>query len=89
MWAPFHLSNLATSHASLGQLQDACRCVSEAIRAVETTKEKWFEAEIHRIAGEIALCHRSGTQRKQKSISSVLWRLRAGNTQSPGNSAPQ
>ena len=23
--------------------------------AVETTKEKWFEAEIHRIAGEIAL----------------------------------
>ena len=23
--------------------------------AVETTKEKWFEAEIHRVAGEIAL----------------------------------
>ena len=55
LWAPFHLSNLATSHASLGQLEDAWRCVGEAIRAVATTKEKWFEAEVHRIAGDIAL----------------------------------
>ena len=55
LWAPFHLSNLATSYASLGQLEDAWRCVGEAIRAVATTKEKWFEAEVHRIAGDIAL----------------------------------
>ena len=27
--------------------------------AVETTKEKWFEAEVNRIAGEIALNRRS------------------------------
>jgi predicted ATPase len=25
------------------------------MRAVETTKESWYEAEIHRVAGEIAL----------------------------------
>ena len=55
LWAPFHLSNLATSHASLGQSEDAWRCVGEAMRAVATTKEKWFEAEVHRIAGDIAL----------------------------------
>jgi predicted ATPase len=55
LWAPFHLSNLATSYASLGQLEDAWRCVGEAMRAVATTKEKWFEAEVHRIAGEIEL----------------------------------
>ena len=55
LWAPFHLSNLATSYASLGQLKDAWRCVGETMTAVATTKEKWFEAEVHRIAGDIAL----------------------------------
>jgi predicted ATPase len=39
----------------LGQFDDAWRCVGEAITAVETTKERWFEAEINRMAGEIAL----------------------------------
>jgi predicted ATPase len=33
-----------------------CRfCIGEAMTAVETTKERWWEAEVHRTAGEIAL----------------------------------
>ena len=39
----------------LGQFDDAWRCIGEAMTAVETTKEKWCEADIHRMAGEIAL----------------------------------
>ena len=31
------------------------RCIKEAIQAVKTTKERWCEADISRIAGEIAL----------------------------------
>ena len=31
------------------------RCIGDAMTTVETTKEKWCEADIHRIAGEIAL----------------------------------
>jgi predicted ATPase len=34
---------------------DAWSYIGEAITAVETTKEKWYEAEVHRSAGEIAL----------------------------------
>jgi predicted ATPase len=30
-------------------------CIDEALAAIEATKEKWCEAEVHRIAGEIAL----------------------------------
>jgi predicted ATPase len=30
-------------------------CVGEAITAIETTKERWWEAEVNRVAGEIAL----------------------------------
>ena len=39
----------------LGQFDDARRSIGEATAAVETTKETWFEADMHRIAGEIAL----------------------------------
>ena len=49
------LSYLAGAHAELGQLDDARRCIDEAMSAVETTKERWFEAEVNRVAGEIAL----------------------------------
>jgi predicted ATPase len=54
-WMPWHLSCLANAYAELGQFDDAWRCFGEAITAVETTKEKWCEAEVHRVAGEIAL----------------------------------
>ena len=49
-----NLSHLARAHAALGKLDDAWRCIDEAIVAVERTKERWWEAEVHRIAGEIA-----------------------------------
>ena len=52
---PFYLSCLATAYAELGQFDDAWRCVGEAMTAVETTKERLWEAEVHLIAGEIAL----------------------------------
>ncbi len=55
LWMPSHMSYLARAHAELGQFDDASRCIAEAITVVETTKETWFEAEINRVAGEIAL----------------------------------
>ncbi len=39
----------------LGQFDDAWRCIGEAMTVMEITKEIWFEAELHRMAGEIAL----------------------------------
>ena len=55
LYLPIFLSHLSRAHAELDQFDDAWRCITEAITAVETTKERWYEAEIHRIAGEIAL----------------------------------
>jgi class 3 adenylate cyclase/predicted ATPase len=52
---PMYLSNLARAYAELGQINDACRYIGEALTAMETTKEKWWSAEINRTAGEIAL----------------------------------
>jgi predicted ATPase len=36
-------------------VDDARHSIDEAIAAVETTNERWCEADIHRMAGEIAL----------------------------------
>jgi predicted ATPase len=55
VWAPLHLLSLAQAHAQLGQFDAAWRGIGEAMTAVETTKETWFEAEVHRMAGEGAL----------------------------------
>ena len=52
---PFCLSYLAGAHAELDNFDDALYCIREAMTEVETTKERWFEAEIQRMAGEIAL----------------------------------
>jgi predicted ATPase len=55
LWLPFYLSQLARADAELGNFDDAWQCIGDAISAVETTKQKWCEAEVNRIAGEIAL----------------------------------
>lgn len=55
IYNPVSLSLLARAYAELGQFDDAVSHIGQAIAAVETTKETWHEAEVHRIAGEIAL----------------------------------
>ena len=55
VWMPLWLSHLTRAYAELGQFDDAWRCIGEAMTAMETTKERWCEAEVNRIAGEIAL----------------------------------
>jgi predicted ATPase len=52
---PLYLPYLATAYAELGQFDDAWRCIAEAMTAIETTKETWFEANVCRMAGKVAL----------------------------------
>jgi predicted ATPase len=44
---------LARARAALGQFDDAWSCLDEAIGAAAS--ESWWEAEVNRVAGEIAL----------------------------------
>jgi predicted ATPase len=46
---------LARAYRELGLFDSAWHCVSEAITAVDTTKERWLEAEVYRTGGEIAV----------------------------------
>ena len=58
VFVPLSLVFLATAYAELGQLDDAERCIGEAMTVVEKTKERWFEADIHHMAGKVALMSR-------------------------------
>jgi predicted ATPase len=66
-WIPTFLPHLAIAHAELGKFDDAWRSISEAIAAIETTKERWHEAEVHRTAGEITLMSREGDAAKAEA----------------------
>jgi class 3 adenylate cyclase/predicted ATPase len=52
---PVFLLDLARANAELGLLDDAWRCIDEAKATMDTGKERWCEAEVYRVAGEIAL----------------------------------
>ena len=55
IFTPEHEFMLAIAHADSGQFDDAWRCIGRAMSAIHVTKERWCEAEAHRVAGEIAL----------------------------------
>ena len=55
MWMPLWLSYLARANAEIGQFDAATRYIGETMTAVEMAKESWCEAEVYRLAGEIAL----------------------------------
>jgi predicted ATPase len=50
---PEYWSSLARAYAEIGQFDDALRYIGDAM--VEGAKQKWFEAEVNRVAGEIVL----------------------------------
>ena len=52
---PWWLSHQAIANCGLRQFDDAWRCVGEAMSTIEVTKERWYEAELNRVAGEIKL----------------------------------
>ena len=55
MFLPFYLPLLGTAYVQLGQFDDAWRRIGGAMTAIETAKESWCEAEVHRTAGGLTL----------------------------------
>jgi adenylate cyclase len=52
---PHFLSMLAEVHSSLGQPEAGLTALSEALTLVEKTGERYYEAELHRLKGEMLL----------------------------------
>jgi predicted ATPase len=54
---PHFLSMLAEVHRSLGQPEAGLTALREALTLVEKTGERYYEAELHRLKGELLLQH--------------------------------
>jgi predicted ATPase len=86
---PRWLSYLAFAHADLGQINDAWRCVGEALSTIETTKERWFEAEVNRVAGEVALMPSNPDAAKAETYFERALAVARQQQANPGNCARQ
>ena len=55
LFMTWFLSYLTPAYVELGQFDDAWRLIRELMTAVQTNKESRWEADLDRLAGEIAL----------------------------------
>ena len=53
MLRPYFLSLTARAHVAVGDVSSAHAVLDEAVRVVEETSERWFEAEVHRQLGAV------------------------------------
>jgi predicted ATPase len=49
---PYFLALLATVYNHAGQAEIGCHILDEALHLVDTTGERWYEAELYRLKGE-------------------------------------
>ena len=49
----FALASLAGAHAKLGQLEEGLICLTEAVQIIERTEERFDEAHLHQVRGEL------------------------------------
>jgi predicted ATPase len=59
----YYLVLLAEAYGQSGQTDEGLRVLTEALTAVESGRERWWEAELHRLRGE--LLSRPGSPRPQ------------------------
>jgi predicted ATPase len=52
---PYYLALLAETYGKVGQAKEGLRVVAEALAAVHNSGERFYEAELHRLKGELLL----------------------------------
>jgi predicted ATPase len=55
LYRPYHLALLAEAYGQARQPEAGLPVLDEALRLVEATEERWWEAELHRLKGELLL----------------------------------
>ena len=85
-WPPHHCVLLARACELAGQIEEAMALLVDALRIIESTGERWLEAELYRHKGELLLRqghHEAAEDLYRKALSiareqeAKLWELRA------------
>ena len=54
---PYYLSLLAQVYRKAGRVQESLLCIDEALAEAHAHNERWWNAELHRLRGELLLMH--------------------------------
>ena len=65
---PYYLALLAEASAQVGQTAEGLEALAEALATLAKSRARWWEAELHRLRGELLLQHASGTARGGGSL---------------------
>jgi predicted ATPase len=85
-WAPFYTDLLARASEITGEIDKSLTLLEDALQIVETTGERWFEADLIRHKGQVLLRQRqfeAGEELCRKALTvaeeqrAKLWELRA------------
>ncbi len=68
----YYLALLAEAYGDAGQPDEGLRLLAIALSAAENSGERWWEAELHRLRGELVL--RAGTRQAVRTAEEHLWR---------------
>ena len=83
---PYTISLLGETYLWAGRWPEAQEQLDEALRLVQATDERWYEAELNRLAGEVALARGSDVDADMhfhralivaRAQSALMWELRA------------
>jgi len=55
LWRTYNLAQLAEAYGAAGRISDGLEATAEALDLVQQNGETWWEAEIHRLRGELLL----------------------------------
>jgi predicted ATPase len=68
---PYYLAQLAEMYSRVGQPEAGLLAVTEALTQVEDTDERWYEAELHRLRGDLLLAQRGTKQQRVEAEMSL------------------
>jgi predicted ATPase len=51
----YHLARVADAYRIARSTEEGLRLIDEALKAVERLEDRWFEADLHRVQGELLL----------------------------------
>jgi predicted ATPase len=67
VFRPYYLAFLAEAYGKVGQAGEGLTLLGEALAAVHKTDERFYEAEIHRLKGELLLVHCAESHREAEA----------------------
>ena len=88
LWQPYFLALLAEGYGVVGQPKEGLAVLAESLVRVEKTGERWYEAELHRLKGQLLLQQPSDIRHRGRILfSTEQLKLPVTNKPNPGNSA--